>query len=521
MSEVCRPLRRLFLCLLVLTTQGMFGAVATTTVQDTVYRADGSPAGGTLLISWPEFVTSAGQAIGAGTTSVKLGAGGALSVALVPNANATPSNTVYTVVYQLDDGTVKTEYWVVPTTSPAALSMVRTTLGASSAVSQLATQGFVNSALAAKANDSAVVHLSGNETITGTKQFSVSPSLPAPVQPSDAASKGYVDTAVQTTGSGSYLSTSGGTMSGALTLAGDPTAPNQASTKHYTDMSAAVKADVIGGLVPSSELGTGTANGNTCLLGNQTWGPCAVGGSSSYINNTLVASPNFNSASPAAQRNFLNCSFENAASNVSLECPYGNTSSSFALGSQTVLNNQPNTYGAGLQDFSAASLKLPSGPGYAPSTGGAIGFDTSANAPVINVSGVTQQLALTTSNISGQANTALALANTPAQCNGSFATGIQANGNANCSTADVIQLAEGLLAHRSGADKKDAVMSFLQSALSMSDALGEKEIVDEAQFKQGLAQIIAGTVLCFNASVWASGQTTQAAANSAPAPAAN
>ena len=33
-------------------------------------------------------------------------------------------------------------------------------------------------------------------------------------------------------------------------------------------------------------------------------------------------------------------------------------------------------------------------------------------------------------------------AQAPTQCTGSFATGIQANGNANCSTADVIQIAE-------------------------------------------------------------------------------
>src|SRR5262249_20066992 len=37
---------------------------------------------------------------------------------------------------------------------------------------------------------------------------------------------------------------------------------------------------------------------------------------------------------------------------------------------------------------------------------------------------------------------ALAMAATPSKCNGSFATGIQANGNANCSVADVIELAE-------------------------------------------------------------------------------
>jgi hypothetical protein len=48
----------------------------------------------------------------------------------------------------------------------------------------------------------------------------------------------------------------------------------------------------------------------------------------------------------------------------------------------------------------------------------------------------------TSGNVSENSNTATALATTPSQCNGSFATGIQANGNANCGTADVVQLAE-------------------------------------------------------------------------------
>jgi len=103
MAEMCRLSRRLFLCLLVLTASGMSQTVPMTTIQDTVYRADGSPAQGTLLISWPAFTTGSGQAISAGTTNVNLGTGGTLSVALVPNSNATPPGTVYTVVYQLDD----------------------------------------------------------------------------------------------------------------------------------------------------------------------------------------------------------------------------------------------------------------------------------------------------------------------------------------------------------------------------------------------------------------------------------
>lgn len=443
MCDVCRPWRRLFLLLLFAVPAARGQSLPQTTISDVVYRADGTPAQGTLLIFWPEFTTSGGQAVAAGTNSVTLGTGGTLTVALVPNVGATPPNTVYTVVYQLDDGTVKTEYWIVPTTSPATLAQVRTTLGASENAALFATQQFVTSGLATKADDSAVVHLNGSETITGSKQFSVAPSLPNPVQPGDATNKQYVDNAVQNVGSGNYLSLAGGTLTGALTLSGDPTAPDQAATKHYSDLWAAVKADLLAGLVPPTELGSGTPNSATCLLGNQTWGPCSASGSGSvYVNNALVANPNFNATTPGPQSNFLNCTFQGGSSTVSLECPYGSGASAFALGSEAVLNNQANAFSTGLQDFSAARLKLPSGAGFEPATNGEIGFDTTANLPVIGISGVTQQIALTTSNISGQASTALALAGTPAQCNGSFATGIQANGNANCSVADVVELAE-------------------------------------------------------------------------------
>jgi hypothetical protein len=83
---------------------------ALTSISDTVYRADGTTAGGTLLISWPEFSAAAGQAVAAGNNSVALGAGGALSVQLVPNIGAIPSGTFYSVVYQLDDASTPPKY---------------------------------------------------------------------------------------------------------------------------------------------------------------------------------------------------------------------------------------------------------------------------------------------------------------------------------------------------------------------------------------------------------------------------
>jgi trimeric autotransporter adhesin len=105
MFDARRPMGRLFYLLVTLAIglAALGQTPATTTISDIVYRADGTPAGGTLLISWPAFITASGQAIAAGNTSVTLGTGGTLNVALVPNVNATPANTVYSVVYQLND----------------------------------------------------------------------------------------------------------------------------------------------------------------------------------------------------------------------------------------------------------------------------------------------------------------------------------------------------------------------------------------------------------------------------------
>jgi trimeric autotransporter adhesin len=109
MLDICRPTRHvagIVVILLALVASAMADTPALTTISDTVYRADGTPAAGTLLISWPAFTTAAGTPVAAGSISVLIGSGGVVSVALVPNAAATPAGTLYSVVYRLSDGAV-------------------------------------------------------------------------------------------------------------------------------------------------------------------------------------------------------------------------------------------------------------------------------------------------------------------------------------------------------------------------------------------------------------------------------
>ncbi len=67
----------------------------------------------------------------------------------------------------------------------------------------------------------------------------------------------------------------------------------------------------------------------------------------------------------------------------------------------------------------------------------------------------------------------------------------------------VVNGIEGLFGGRSGNDKKDAALSFVQAALSMADAVTSKQIVDQSKFQEGLGKVIDGTVECLNASIWA------------------
>lgn len=85
-------------------------ALSTTTIQGTVYLANGHAGSGTLRVSWPTFTTANGQAVIADSTTVTIGPDGFVNVNLAPNLGATPAGLFYTAVIYLSDGTTSTQY---------------------------------------------------------------------------------------------------------------------------------------------------------------------------------------------------------------------------------------------------------------------------------------------------------------------------------------------------------------------------------------------------------------------------
>jgi hypothetical protein len=121
-----RPTGRLFLllipALLLASSVPMRAAITKTVVHDIIYRADGSAANGTLLISWPSFRTAGNSYVAAGSTTVALGPAGEFSVELAPTDGATPAGVQYRVVLQLTGAPPDVQYWTVPATGSSGIT---------------------------------------------------------------------------------------------------------------------------------------------------------------------------------------------------------------------------------------------------------------------------------------------------------------------------------------------------------------------------------------------------------------
>lgn len=263
---------------------GLVGAeVSTTTVQGTVYLANGQPGSGSLHISWPAFTTATGQAVVADSTDVTIAQDGFLSVNLAPNQGAMPAGLYYTAVFYMSDGSVSTQYWVIPAAAQATLAQV---------------------------------------------QAQVMPVAQA-VQ---AVNKAYVDQSIAQL-SQSVLTASGGSLSGPLYLSGDPTQALQAADKHYVDSAVSQAGSNIVAAATPGQIAYYTGSGTS--IGGLNTVPLGAGGTGSTT--AIGALQNLGGISSAAT------SQQAMAGPLSLSGPYDSSTTNLnqAATAQNVQNVAP------------------------------------------------------------------------------------------------------------------------------------------------------------------------------------
>lgn len=96
-----------------------------TTIQDTLFDADGARYNGTLTIQWSTFYTTNPGTIVQQSKTVQV-TNGNLLVQLTPNNTATPPANIYTVLYQSDGDQLYTETWSVSASAtPLKVTQVR------------------------------------------------------------------------------------------------------------------------------------------------------------------------------------------------------------------------------------------------------------------------------------------------------------------------------------------------------------------------------------------------------------
>ncbi len=105
-----------------------YAVPALSTIQDTLYKADGTRFNGTVTITWSSFLSGDQAAIGAQATTIQV-INGALRVQLAPTTTATPG-TNYSVVYSSQGKFQYSETWAVPpSTSVLRIRDVRVSAG--------------------------------------------------------------------------------------------------------------------------------------------------------------------------------------------------------------------------------------------------------------------------------------------------------------------------------------------------------------------------------------------------------
>lgn len=95
-----------------------------TNLVDVVVDADGTPANGQVVVYWPMFMMVDGTAVTQGQRAFEI-VDGQLNLNLYPTVNAQPLGAYYTAEFQLENGSVYDEYWVIPELNTVKLNQIR------------------------------------------------------------------------------------------------------------------------------------------------------------------------------------------------------------------------------------------------------------------------------------------------------------------------------------------------------------------------------------------------------------
>jgi hypothetical protein len=156
---------------------GVQAAPPLTTVQDVLYKADGSPFNGFLLIDWRSFEATDSSNIATQSLTVPI-VNGVVRVQLVPTTNAVSGSASYRVRYNSDGRIQLEETWAVPpSTMPLRLKDVRTASPG---------QGTITPPPATEIQQADVVGLVNDLAIRPVKGAGYSPSRAVYVDPSGA-----------------------------------------------------------------------------------------------------------------------------------------------------------------------------------------------------------------------------------------------------------------------------------------------------------------------------------------------
>jgi hypothetical protein len=102
----------------------LFGQQPKTTIQDTLYKADGTRFNGVAFIEWKSFYSGVSKAVATHSTTGQI-VDGVLNVQLIPTTDATPQS-YYSVTFNSDGRIQFREFWAVPpSAAPLKLKDIR------------------------------------------------------------------------------------------------------------------------------------------------------------------------------------------------------------------------------------------------------------------------------------------------------------------------------------------------------------------------------------------------------------